>query len=480
MLEHALAYLRSGLCPIPLQPRTKIPLEPGWERYSHQKVTEEEVRRWWAAHPDANIGLVTGPAGGVFVLDVDGETGRSSLEGRPLPVTPQGLTGSGGQHIFFRYPEGVVIRNRVGFLPGLDIRGDRGQVVAPPSVHPSGTVYSWLIEPGEEPFADPPAWLLEAITDSAPRPARAGAATTPEGVPVWMQALWQGASEGTRNDTMARVAGHYVALLGEHEALGVCLAINAAHFKPPLPVEEVETVVASIARAERRKKQIEEYGTRPQEELEALPDDERQSIAREAVATALGVRVEAAYKYDTDPPSYELIIQGARVRLRNIHEMIEQRRLQARIADEIGTLIKTVSKDRWPSIAQALLDACEVREVEEATDRGRLEGWLAGYLEARPPEDEPSVGEGRDTPFWQDGLLMVNTTELRLWIKVEADETVSSLELATLLRRFGAVPVQVGQRSPRTGQVRNVRFWRLPESLTSRLNLERPKEKTTR
>jgi hypothetical protein len=105
----------------------------------HDATTEEAcITRWWTEVPDANIGIATGAVSGLVVLDVDGEDGEASLaalerEHGPLPLTPTVLTGK-GRHLYFTHP-GVPVPNRVRVAPGLDVRGDAGYVVAPPSTH---------------------------------------------------------------------------------------------------------------------------------------------------------------------------------------------------------------------------------------------------------------------------------------------------------------------------------------------------------
>lgn len=465
-VQAAVYYRSLGLAPIPLQPRSKAPLESNWERFSAELPSEETVAGWWARRPHANIGLVTGRASNIFVLDVDGLAGKQSLEGRPIPLTPRSRTGSGGEHIFFRYPAQVdEIPNRVGFLPGLDIRGGRGQVVAPPSVHPTGSRYEWIVQPAETDFAEPPDWLLSYLTDGSTHRGRGSAvATMPDGTPAWLHAIWNGAVEGNRNDTMARIAGHYVALLGESEAMAICIAINQAKFDPPLDVVEVEQVVMSISNSERRKKKAEDYTSELSDEVrDDLPSGERRDVAREAASSALNVRIESAFKYRTDPPSYELIVQGARVSLRSVADLIEQRRLQSRIADELGVMTKWVGKDRWPKIAQALLDACEEIAVEEGTERGRLEGWLSAYLSDFPPRDRSNVAISDSSPFLEDGVVHINSTSLRTWLRWRLEERVSALEVSTLLKRYGCSSKQVGVRT--SGNVRSLRYWALDGAL---------------
>jgi hypothetical protein len=123
----------------------------------------------WRHHPGANIAVACGAISGAFVLDVDlkhGVDGAATMrdllsQHRPLPLTWRTVTPSGGRHVWFRKPD-QRIHNRVGFLPGLDVRTDGGSVTAPPSRRSDGA-YTWKIAPDATPLADAPAWLLDLI-----------------------------------------------------------------------------------------------------------------------------------------------------------------------------------------------------------------------------------------------------------------------------------------------------------------------------
>lgn len=130
----------------------------------------EQIEKWWEMWPSANIGLATGEISGVVVVDVDGEEGRKSLkalQGRHgiLPPTLTARTGNGG-HLFFR-SGGHGFQNHTAILPGIDIRGDGGYVVAPPSVHVSGKRYSWM---GEGRLVDTPDYLRELLLNGGAKP----------------------------------------------------------------------------------------------------------------------------------------------------------------------------------------------------------------------------------------------------------------------------------------------------------------------
>ena len=120
--------------------------------------------------PDCNIGIATGAVSGFFVLDVDNKDGKDGeaslreLEAKHglLPTTIEVITGE-GRHAWFRIGEHGAIRNSAGTIaPGLDIRGDGGYVIAPPSIHPSGKRYEWSVDSNDE-FAEAPEWLHELI-----------------------------------------------------------------------------------------------------------------------------------------------------------------------------------------------------------------------------------------------------------------------------------------------------------------------------
>ena len=146
VLTAALSYQQRGFSVIPIQPSEKKPLVH-WEEYQSGRVTESEINAWWAKSPDANVGIVTGTVSGLVVIDLDTPEAKEKLKelvpGFDFTTVPRSRTGKGWQ-LFFQHP-GITIRNRAGVIPGLDVRGDGGYVVAPPSIHPNGKAYKWEV-----------------------------------------------------------------------------------------------------------------------------------------------------------------------------------------------------------------------------------------------------------------------------------------------------------------------------------------------
>lgn len=180
MLHYALAYAARGWAVFPVHTpnpdktcscnRDDCDRVGKHPRISHGRnrasKDEDAINRWWGMWPEANIGIATGHESGIIVLDVD-DGGEDSLSGKPLPDTAEQITGSGGRHIVFSRPSDQRrYKTRVKFLPGLDSRADGGYIVAPPSLHASGSRYEWECssDPMDgAPIEEPPEWFVDAI-----------------------------------------------------------------------------------------------------------------------------------------------------------------------------------------------------------------------------------------------------------------------------------------------------------------------------
>jgi hypothetical protein len=226
--DAALDYAAAGMPVLPLA--GKIPRNRGGLTNASSDVLV--VAEWWRRWPDANVGVVTGGASGYVVVDVDGPAGARSLmelERRHGRIrTAQVLTGSGGRHLWFRCPKDQ-IRNSAGALgEGLDVRGDGGYVVVPPSVHESGNLYRWTRE--LEHVAELPAWLLEGARRNGPTPA------IEDVIP-----------EGRRDTTLTSLAGSMRRRGMSEAAMLAALRVENDRCRPPLPATDLERIARSVA-----------------------------------------------------------------------------------------------------------------------------------------------------------------------------------------------------------------------------------------
>jgi hypothetical protein len=220
LLTAALAYARHGIPVLPVHTpagggrcscrRSTCDRTGKHPRLPHglteASTDPRRIEMWWARWPDANVGLRTGVVMDVADIDsAEGWHGLRHLLGGAMPAGPQVRTGGGGWHFWFRT---TGYGNRVRLLPGVDWRGAGGYVVAPPSRHPSGADYRWLIRPQDESPSAPSA-LLDLI---------AGPAFESPGAPIshpdrYAAAALEAeadrvarAAVGSRNDTLNRAA----------------------------------------------------------------------------------------------------------------------------------------------------------------------------------------------------------------------------------------------------------------------------------
>lgn len=232
-MSHALRYVARGWAVIPVSAGQAVPIEKDWP--GRPRRTRDELAAMVATYPDANIGIVTGAASDIWVLDIDPRHGGDvALAGLvraygALPETYATSTPHGGTHYYFSMPKDFEPTNRTGTgtngIPrGVDIRGRNGQVVAPPSVR-DGVAYAVLLDVA---VVEAPEWLVELIRPSErpadPAPAREwpaeppGASTQTRGAAYAQRALHDLWSElalalpGSRNQTAFRVACRMIEL----------------------------------------------------------------------------------------------------------------------------------------------------------------------------------------------------------------------------------------------------------------------------
>lgn len=226
--QAAVDYRERGWSPIRL--KGKVPSEP-WAEHQRDRMTTEEI----AARPWPGVGIVTGQVSELVVLDADSPQACEELKRRGHPVTPMAKTAR-GMHLYFKHPGGE-LPTQLGLGKGIDLKGDGGYVVAPPSRHPSGARYEWIITPEEAEPAELPAWVME---QAAMRGRRMHAEDVGETI-----------SNGSRNKTLFSIAGTLRRRgLDEASIAAALLGINDTKCETPLPEAEVRKIARSSGRYE--------------------------------------------------------------------------------------------------------------------------------------------------------------------------------------------------------------------------------------
>ena len=244
----ASGYLGLGLRILPLRARTKDQPLIKWGR---EATTEPKVIQGWARKwPDANIGLALG--GGFVVVDVDDPAVLAELEAAhaPLPRTVTCDTPRGGAHYYFQVPDGGSLTNARGALPAkIDIRGEGGYVLAPPSVHPNGGVYGWRsgCAPSDLEPAVLPSWVLRLIRGERDAADEAPGSTPATGRRALL--IPPVIVEGERNQTLFSLAGSMRHRGMDAATIEAALqGVNQGRCAPPLDADEVGRIAEGIGR----------------------------------------------------------------------------------------------------------------------------------------------------------------------------------------------------------------------------------------
>lgn len=242
MKEWALHYAEMGLAVFPLACRDKVPaVVDGCKAATTERTT---IERWWDKNPQYNIGIATGnKSSGLVVIDLDVDKNKGidgydvlrdwqNKHGK-LPETWQSITGRGGYHYF--YKDAIVHSNRVGLYEGVDIRGEGGYIVAPPSVHPNGNIYEWEQGPEEYEIAQVDNIVNDFLKGEKQR--RDSEHKTNFKVPELIP-------EGKRVDTIVRLIASLRTKGLDDDAIKAAVRVeNEKRCNPPLKEKELEKAV---------------------------------------------------------------------------------------------------------------------------------------------------------------------------------------------------------------------------------------------
>ncbi len=239
--EQAFAYHVQGYSIIPCK-QDKKPALASWKKYQTECATDDEVIAWWQTNPQSNIGIITGKLSNLTVIDVDnkGIDGQKRADEmlKKFPATRTIQTPSGGYHLYYKYQEGFTVSaNAYPSYPNVDIRGETGFVIAPPSQNVSGKQY--IVIDNREPIAFP----------SHLFPVKKTLRKLSSIVAV---------SSGSRNDSITSAIGRLLRAERNEsewytEVWGAIVHMNKT-YSPPLSEQELKTTFDSIVKKEKEQR----------------------------------------------------------------------------------------------------------------------------------------------------------------------------------------------------------------------------------
>ena len=312
LLAAALRYATlRGWHVLPCQHKGKAPLTPHGVHDASSDV--ETIGGWWSKWPAANVGLACGPSG-LVVIDLDGQQGSDSWAALHAEhgfddATVMAQTAR-GVHLYFRAPDGVEIGNDTGrkLGAGIDVKSAGGYVIAPPSIHPSGTVYTWDV--GFHPDDMDPAPLPEPLVRLLTTPSPRATANTTGG--NGGDGGGGRISQGQRNDTLYRDGCAMRRRgLSESAILAALSVTNRERCDPPIESEEVAGIAHSAAQhkpadsapvRERPSEQIQEQAKTPEPErvrgADLLADLAQLPLTDSGNREAMGLLYDGRALYD--------------------------------------------------------------------------------------------------------------------------------------------------------------------------------------
>lgn len=254
LAEAAHDYVERGLAIIPLGVGKKEPVtKSGLNDWTDNPG---QIDVWWGqgehagkrGNPSYNIGMACGQvSGGIIAIDLDCHSDEANglhflrdweVEHGKLPETWTQITGSGGKQLFYR--AGQDIRNSANGEIGVDVRGNGGYVVLPPSLHPCGDCYEWSISPDDMDVADADDKVYDFIRAVSKTKKRVdGWNAEKTGIPSEIKE--------NRNETLFSLGRSFLSRgTGHDEVATLIRSLNATICRPPLPADEVEKLIGSI------------------------------------------------------------------------------------------------------------------------------------------------------------------------------------------------------------------------------------------
>jgi len=397
LVDNALKFLKAGKPAFPVMRETKKPYEK-WKEFQNRLPTEDEITAWWNQYPDANIGMATGHLSGLVVIDCDSEGAANRfIEEYPEAKDTRQVQTGRGKHFYFINEPGIT--NDAGKLlgSGIDVRGEGGYVVAPPSVHANGRPYEWL---NKNTFSRLPDKLKEILVSRFKdgRPTNGLA-----------QSVGEKIADHQRNVTLTSLGGTMRRRgMSESAILAALREENATKCDPPLEDYEVRSIAESVAKyppSEARESSRSSRNSNPPEPLRrVLPPSEPYPV--DALRDILAPAAQEMHEIIQSPMAIcaQSLLAGASLAVQ-AHANIN---IDGRIYPLSEYFLSVAeSGERKTATDNAALGPHEKRQRDlRAEYDGSIQEYEADYAAWKKSHDEILSSKDHDTRQEKTGALL--------------------------------------------------------------------------
>lgn len=441
----AFEYASYGWKVVPLLARDKRPRINNWQ--NDASSDEETISSWFESWPDSNVGVRMGEASGIIDVECDDEAAEElllKLFDNDVPVTPT-FSAVRGKHRLFRWridlPEPGKAVFKIGKLEFRTGNGRKGaQSVFPPSTHPTGAPYKWLVHPGESSVAEFSQAAFARLWNWCGEETPLFDSAKERKPQDHWDRIVKGVSEGGRNEDAASLAGKV--LLGiadpfDNDQVSVYWKLlegwNRLN-RPPMPEEELRATFDSILSRERRRRTDETY---------------QKEFSKEARPTIGEDRTNDGWKLvilDSKPQVYELysplwhdhldldsnsILSPKGIRL----AALEQRSVWV---PQSFDKVWTGTRDT-PSLGRQLIESAEVRTAPLEIHRDKVVAalLLEQLRTAKPLGDGQKLDHRGRPTLMEDGSVLFLFATVWKELAYGPDKVLRS-ELSLILNLCGA------------------------------------------
>ncbi len=454
MLSYALEYRKLGWSIFPIQFKGKKPIVE-WLKFQHILPTDDEIRTWWGKYPNANIGLATGKVSGVVAFDFDNDLALEKFKTLVCDIIDYTIISKTprGYHCIFKYNDDFPITNKIGVEEHVDIRGDGGYIVLPPSINKDNIKYKWFninpIRDGLEELADIPDEIIDYMKKKSIQKEN-GTSNNDRG---WVDKLMQGVEQGNRHNALIKLAGYFLRVNNMTKSTATSILKNWNMLNnPPLDDNDIfDTVNDIYVRYIKDKKEEigkikgtlkEAKANKKKEEKE----EEKQAIAQE-ITDEINKFVSSIniLQYPDNEDQYQVVsINGRSVNIpaSSITSPTDFFRKTAKVIHRVFPPIK---REIWSIVMNSYLDNAKIIHVDEnETEIARIKEVL--LRKAKEFVDNDILNSKAEIEFilkryvyvYGDGTAVFKMSSFMRWIEDVAElKTLSRKEISSLLKIIG-------------------------------------------